>query len=648
MESELNIEESIDNGSMDVEDRMMKRCRLPRRQTVQSKKFCAKDERNASLKKVSVILQKSETDRTFEEAQVLTECSEAVEEVQLRWRKRDEAKRRLEEFEEPPEVLREKCLILAQAIAQSQHLVVYTGAGISTAAKIPDYRGPNGIWTRLQQGKDIGAHDLSLAEPTYTHMALSELYRKKILKYVVSQNCDGLHLRSGLPRTALSELHGNMYIEVCKTCKPHKEYWRLFDVTENTARYSHKTSRKCYLCNEPLIDTIVHFGERGSLLWPLNWAGACKNAEKATTIICLGSSLKVLKKYPWLWQMDKPAKKRPNLYIVNLQWTPKDDVANVKIHGKCDKVMETIMNMLDIQVPPYEKYKDPIFAHGTPLCESEFHTTNQPLLKLEDDVKTEEKHDFPVQNGIKDCLINSDNDLSSIKTIKSDLCDTSSNSDKSSPSHSENTVDNCLPMKKEVTNAFSIDEILNDRVHTSYANSTLPRHDTPSPLDNNFLLTPNCSVLGYNHFTTNLLQYQILGTYSDFIYYPYQTSFLYPGLHSIINPIPDFTIADDKTEDASPKIEPSCDFCDKNFNSVNCLFYPKTQPVFINQQCRYSKSEQKQKPNVCVCCDYSTDEEDVELNENKEQNGEKEQLRNKIQAGWFGKGCKKNRRWKKK
>ncbi|XP_069685348.1 NAD-dependent protein deacetylase Sirt7 isoform X1 [Periplaneta americana] len=357
------------------------KCGVPRRKSSQSVKFCIKEERNASYKKVSSILQKAESERTEEEKELLFSCSELVKEVTRRIEKRKKVKERLQEVEDPPDLLAEKCHKLAEAVASSTYLVVYTGAGVSTAACIPDYRGTNGIWTLLQQGKDIGLHDLTQAEPTVTHMALWKLYNAGILKHVVSQNCDGLHLRSGLPKRVLSEVHGNMYIEVCCQCKPSREYWRLFDVTEHTARFSHRTMRRCYKCMGPLVDTIVHFGERGKLQWPLNWSIACQAADKADVILCIGSSLKVLKKYPWLWGMDKPAKKRPKLYIVNLQWTPKDDQAILKISGKCDEVMRQVMSHMNLDIPRYIRSQDPMFSHATTLHQLEKHTTTHPLLK---------------------------------------------------------------------------------------------------------------------------------------------------------------------------------------------------------------------------------------------------------------------------
>uniref|UniRef100_A0A8P0N8H4 NAD-dependent protein deacetylase sirtuin-7 n=1 Tax=Canis lupus familiaris TaxID=9615 RepID=A0A8P0N8H4_CANLF len=266
-----------------------------------------------------------------------------------------------------PEELRRKVRELAGAVRNAKYLVVYTGAGISTAASIPDYRGPNGVWTLLQKGRSISAADLSEAEPTLTHMSIARLHEQKLVQHVVSQNCDGLHLRSGLPRTAISELHGNMYIEVCTACTPNREYVRVFDVTERTALHRHQTGRACHKCGGQLRDTIVHFGERGTLGQPLNWEAATQAASKADTILCLGSSLKVLKKYPRLWCMTKPPSRRPKLYIVNLQWTPKDDWAALKLHGKCDDVMQLLMDELGLEIPPYSRWQDPIFTLATPL-----------------------------------------------------------------------------------------------------------------------------------------------------------------------------------------------------------------------------------------------------------------------------------------
>ncbi|XP_042221969.1 uncharacterized protein LOC121866388 [Homarus americanus] len=332
------------------------------------------------MKRVSSILRKKRDSLTLDDRHLLEENAELVEEFYKRRERRAVWQSRKTEQEDTKEVLQAKCEQLAQAIHDTEFLVVYTGAGISTAASIPDYRGPNGIWTLLQKGVDIGHHDLSAAEPTLTHMALSALYQQGIVRHVVSQNCDGLHLRSGLPKTAMSEVHGNMYIEVCKHCVPAREYVRTFDLTERTSIYKHTTGRRCYRCGEPLIDTIVHFGERGKLRWPLNWQGACQAANACDTILCLGSSLKVLKKYPWLWQMDRPPKKRPQLYIVNLQWTPKDKDATLKINGKCDEVMALVMKALGYELPIYSRSSDPIFNLATPLHPAEAVTSSRPSL----------------------------------------------------------------------------------------------------------------------------------------------------------------------------------------------------------------------------------------------------------------------------
>ncbi|GFS77149.1 NAD-dependent protein deacetylase sirtuin-7 [Nephila pilipes] len=356
------------------------------------------------------ILKKPCLSRTEEEIKLLNEAPDLVNQIQNNIKKLKCIKERSQEIIDEPEVLSAKCIELAKALKESSFTVVYTGAGISTSAHIPDYRGPDGVWTLLRKGKEVILKDLSLAEPTFTHMAIKQLHKEGLITHVVSQNCDGLHLRSGLPKTSVSELHGNMFLEVCPKCKPLRQYVRLFDVTEHTALHRHKTGRLCKKCNSELKDTIVHFGEKGTLQWPMNWKGAVKAVSKADLILCLGTSLKVLRRYPGLWSTNRSSGKRPKLYIVNLQWTPKDPQATLKIHGKCDDVMRQVTSFLGLMVPKYEKQNDPIFKLATPLLPHEMTTTTR-LHLTKNKTEANDFKNVDMQENLKDIQFSMKNEL---------------------------------------------------------------------------------------------------------------------------------------------------------------------------------------------------------------------------------------------
>ncbi|XP_064404498.1 NAD-dependent protein deacylase sirtuin-6-like isoform X2 [Halichondria panicea] len=270
-------------------------------------------------------------------------------------REEDETK----EFFDSPEELKTKVSQLADWIRQSKHFIAFTGAGISTSAGIPDFR--SGIHTKLGTGpgkwelrakgvgRDAKKHKTTTtvkAIPTPTHMSIVQLVREGILHAVVSQNCDGLHRRSGLITDKLYELHGNSNVEKCCKCK--KEYLRDFRVRTAVGARKHKTGRKCDnpACRGDLKDTIINFGEN---LPEVTLDCSFEHAKRADLCLAMGSSLTVTPAA----DIPETTGKKKGLVIVNLQRTPLDHLAAMRINGKCDDVMKLLMSKLGLDIPEF-------------------------------------------------------------------------------------------------------------------------------------------------------------------------------------------------------------------------------------------------------------------------------------------------------
>ena len=108
---------------------------------------------------------------------------------------------------------------LARWMFEGKRPVVFTGAGISTESGLPDFRGPDGVWTRRAKGLPSEPRDFSSAQPNAGHLAIAELLKLGKLTFLISQNIDNLHLKSGIPQDMLAELHGNIARLRCSRCE---------------------------------------------------------------------------------------------------------------------------------------------------------------------------------------------------------------------------------------------------------------------------------------------------------------------------------------------------------------------------------------------------------------------------------------------
>ena len=231
--------------------------------------------------------------------------------------------------------LEQRIETLAQWMLEAKHLVVFTGAGISTESGLPDFRGPNGIWTRRAKGLPVQSRPFDSAEPNAGHMAIVELQNLGKLAFLISQNVDNLHLKSGIRPELLAELHGNVTKLRCSQCEFELD---RFPDLEN-----------CPLCGGRLVSSVVNFGEplpRKAL------KAAYFHSQKSDLFIVAGSSLVVfpaadMPKIAW----DAGAR----LVIINQGETPLDSLAHLRFWERIGQVLPPAVARLKELMKAVEK-----------------------------------------------------------------------------------------------------------------------------------------------------------------------------------------------------------------------------------------------------------------------------------------------------
>ena len=246
---------------------------------------------------------------------------------------------------------------VAELVAKSEKIIFFTGAGVSTESGIPDFRGPDGIWSKydpedftidrfLSDSKVRKMHwqfltggglNMTVAQPNPAHYAIAELEKIGKLYGVVTQNVDGLHQKSGVSENMVFQLHGDLSHAKCLSCTAR---YPMEEIIEWMAKDQNLEEPKCATCKGMLKPDAVLFGEQ--LPWGVLMESE-KRSRSCDLCIVLGSSLVV---YPAAMIPQYAQQGGAKLVIINMGPTEMDRMADIRIDARAGEVTPRILELV--------------------------------------------------------------------------------------------------------------------------------------------------------------------------------------------------------------------------------------------------------------------------------------------------------------
>jgi NAD-dependent deacetylase len=237
-------------------------------------------------------------------------------------------------------------------LTDARRIVVLTGAGISTESGIPDYRGPDGVWTRDPDAEKLVTlsyyvnepdirrrawmmrRDLQVGDvtPNAGHRALADLERQGRLRALLTQNIDGLHQQAGSSPDVVLELHGTIHQVTCLSCGDRTT------MASAMARIdAGDPDPACLVCGGILKSATVSFGQE---LDSDVIAAAAEAAADCDVFLAVGTSLTV---HPAAGLTDIAAAYGARVVVVNAEPTPYDRIADLVVRERIGTALPRLL-----------------------------------------------------------------------------------------------------------------------------------------------------------------------------------------------------------------------------------------------------------------------------------------------------------------